>query len=232
MNAALILARTDSRRLPNKVISELGGKKLIQWCIDGVQKVENLEPILVTSDRDVDLPLIEIAKENKIKYFQGDFENIAKRILDCIHHFNIEMFARVNGDSPFLNKQITEEALRILNENPKVDFVTNLVPRRFPYGLSVEIMRSNVFEKNYSQLNTKELREHITSWFYQNPDKLTIHGLEYKYGNDHDIRFTIDTAEDHNNVEKIILNNPTFDFHTSTIKEILEKFKVNKKEIE
>ncbi len=227
MNAALILARTDSSRFPNKVISELGGKKLIQWCIDGILNVENIEPILVTSDRDVDLPLVEVAQQNKIKFFQGDFENIAKRVLDCIHHFDIDLLARINGDSPFVNRSILEEALGILGTNPEVDFVTNLIPRRFPYGLSVEIMRSKVFEKSYSQLNTKAMREHITTWFYQNTDKFNIHGLEYPYGNDHDIRFTVDTFEDHKNIEEIILNNPTFDFHNAPINEIVAKFKMN-----
>lgn len=225
MKAALILARTDSKRLPNKAISNLGNKKLIQWCIDGVLNTEILEPIIVTSDRAIDLPLIEIAKENNIKYFQGDLQNVAKRVFDCIHFFEVDVFARINGDSPFVNKRLIQDAINILHTNPTTDFVTNLIPRAFPYGLSVEVMRSKTFKQYYSELSTLDFQEHITSWFYQNSDLLNIYELKYGFGNDHEVRFTVDTKEDHAMIENFILNNPTFDFCNVSINELVNKFR-------
>jgi spore coat polysaccharide biosynthesis protein SpsF len=225
MNAALILARIDSKRLPNKAIKNVGGKKLIQWCIDGILNTKSLEPVLVTTDRPVDDPLIEVAKQNNIKYFRGSTYNIAKRIYDCINFFNIDIFARINGDSPFVNQKLISEALEILKKNPDIEFVTNLVPRRFPYGLSVEMLRSSVYKKHYSKINTPEFQEHITSWFYQNPDQVKIFKLNYKNGNDHHLRFVVDTYDDRDNIENFILENPSFDFHNAPLKELVKRYK-------
>ncbi len=225
MNAALILARTDSTRLPNKAIKNVGDKKLIQWCIDGIKNTEVLTPIIVTTDRAVDDPLIEIATQNQIKYFRGSTHNIAKRIYDCINFFNIDIFARINGDSPFVNRNLIQEALDILNDQQEIEFVTNLIPRRFPYGLSVEMLRSDVYKKHYSKINTPEYQEHVTTWFYQNPEQVKTYTLKYKYGNDHHLRFVVDTFEDRDTIEQFILKNPSFDFYNAPLEELVKRYK-------
>jgi len=224
VKAGLILARLDSSRFPNKAITDLGDKKLVQWCIDGVKNAGGIEPILVTTTRVIDSPLIEVAKLNNIKFFKGDFENVAKRIFDCIHHFDIDIFARINGDSPFVNKILLDKALNLFDQDTTLDFVTNLLPRKFPYGLSVELMRSKTYKKYYNELKSLDYQEHITKWFYENLDLLNIFKLHYSYGNVHYVRFTVDTIEDHTNLEKFIHNNPNFDFYNSTVHELVSRY--------
>ncbi len=203
----------------------VGGKKLIQWCIDGVVNTRLLEPIIVTTDRPVDDPLIEVAKQNGIKYFRGNAFNISKRIFDCINFFNIDIFARINGDSPFVHRELIAKALNVIKLNPEIEFVTNLVPRRFPYGLSVELIRSDAYKKHYPKINSPEFQEHVTSWFYQNTDKIKTYTINYKNGNDHHLRFVVDTPEDRDNIEKFIINNPSLNFYDAPIKELVEKYK-------
>lgn len=219
------MARMDSTRLPNKATMNVGGKKLIQWCIDGVVNTRLLEPIIVTTDRPVDDPLIEVAKQNKIKYFRGDTYNVAKRIYDCLIFFNVDIFVRITGDSPFVNRELIEQGLHILRHNPEIEFVTNIVSRRFPYGLSVEIFRSETYKKHFPKIISAEHQEHMTSWFYQNMDKVNSFTIEYLNGNDHDLRFVVDTPEDRDNIEKFIINNPSLNFYDAPIKELVEKYK-------
>jgi len=212
-------------RLPNKAILNVGGKKLIQWCIDGILNSTSLVPIIVTTDRPVDDPLIEVAMQNNIKYFRGNTHNIAKRIYDCINFFNIDIFARINGDSPFVNRNLIKEALNVLNNKPEFDFVTNLIPRRFPYGLSVEMLRSTVYKKYFANISTPEFQENVTTWFYQNMDQVNTYIINYENGNDHNLRFVVDTNEDRDNIEKLILENPSFDFYNAPLKELVKRYK-------
>jgi len=228
MNAALILSRVDSKRFPGKAITNLGSKKLIKWCIDGVLNIDNIEPIIVTTDRSIDDPLADIAKESKIKVYRGSLNNVAKRVFDCINHYDIDIFARINGDSPFINKDLIEEAVSRFDIDEKIDFVTNLIPREFPYGLSVEMMKSSTFRMYYPRIQSQHHQEHLTSWFYENEEKINISKIAYSEGNDHDLKFAIDTEEDHKVIERVINENLDFNFYNSSIKETVKLFRIKR----
>lgn len=224
MNAGLILARTDSNRLPNKALRSLGGKKLIQWSIDGIKALKGVTPIIVTSERKVDDPLIEIAQENNIHYFRGSLENIAKRVLDCVHHFEIEHFARINGDCPFLNLDLLQTAFAKINTTKDYDIVTNLLPRAFPYGMSIEILNSRFFANHYPSL-IPAFQEHFTSWFYHRHEQFNIYKMSYPDGNDHDIRVVVDTPEDLESLNRFIEKNPTLDIPNTPLNILISTLK-------
>lgn len=215
----------DSSRLPNKASSYLSDRPLVQWCIDAVKKVSDLEPILVTSDRDIDDPLVELAAANDIKSFRGSIRNVAKRVYDCIKHFDIDYFARINGDSPFINVGLTESALQKITKEDNLDFVTNLLPRSYPYGLSVEIFDASVFCKYFDELNTEKYQEHITSWFYENSDKIKYYNFENESGDFQNLKCTIDTQDDHDDLEQIIKTNPHIDFNLCDINTLINVLK-------
>jgi len=223
MNAGLILARTDSSRLPQKALKNLGGKKLIQWSIDGLLQIKNIKPIIVTSDRPVDDPLVEIAKENEIDFFRGSLENIAKRVKDCLEHFNIENFARINGDCPFINCELLEQGFDLISSKD-YEIVTNLIPRAFPYGMSLEMMNSQFFIHHYDQL-IPDFQEHITTWFYNNIKQFKVFNIQYPFGNDHDVRMVVDTPKDLETLNKFLKNNPDLDISKTPINELVRRLK-------
>lgn len=207
MNAAIILARMDSSRFPSKATSLLGDKRLIEWSIDAILTNTSLTPILATTNRDVDQPLQEVAIEKGIHCFRGDLNNVAKRVAHCIKHFKIDYFARINGDSPFIMTDLLQESFELL-EHKEVDFVTNLVPRSFPYGLSIEVFKSSFFLEYYQKFDSPALQEHMTSYFYKNIEQFNVHKITYPDGNQHDVRLVVDTPEDKVQVEQILAQLP------------------------
>ena len=63
----MIQARTDSSRLSNKVLKIIEGKPLLWHVINRAKQVKNVEQvILITTTRDIDKKLIEIANESQI----------------------------------------------------------------------------------------------------------------------------------------------------------------------
>lgn len=225
MIAALIYSRMDSQRLPGKALRLLGQQKLVEWAINGAKNIDGIEPVMLTTDRDIDDPLVEIAQENGIKHFRGSTLNVAKRTFDCINYYNIDIFARLNGDSPFLNKKLLEKGVRILEESADYDFVTNLFPRHYPYGMSVEAMRGDLFKKFYSEIDTPEYQEHITSWFYNNSDRFRLYKMVDPEINDHDIRMVVDTPEDLEHLNILVQQYPEVDFHNTPVRELINLYK-------
>jgi spore coat polysaccharide biosynthesis protein SpsF (cytidylyltransferase family) len=52
--------------------------------------------------------------------------------------------------------------------------LTNVFPRSFPIGMSVEIINSKFFLKKKIFIKDKISKEHITTYFYKNEKKIFI----------------------------------------------------------
>jgi spore coat polysaccharide biosynthesis protein SpsF len=201
-SGAIVIARMDSSRFPGKAMTHLGGKPIIERCIGALKGSDEFITLLATTGREVDRPLVDFAEHLGFEYFQGSYD-ISERIAGCIRKFGLQYFARVNGDSPFTRRELLTEGFRIIREK-NLDFVTNLVPRAFPYGISVEIMKSEKFLSSLPDLNTDYYREHVTTYFYEHFGTLKTYCMPYTSGNDHDVKLVVDTYEDKECIEKML----------------------------
>lgn len=224
MNGVIVLSRLDSSRLPGKALIKIHGKTLIEWCLESLKNESSYKIIIATTDREIDDPIVRIAQSNNVEYFRGDKDNVAKRVLDCARHYKLSAFARINGDSPFIRKDLILEAFNMI-ENSNYDFVTNLVPRHFPYGLSVEVFKTDVFEETLLKIDDDQHKEHVTTYFYQNIERFKPYLITYADGktNDQHIRLVVDTKEDLSIIEKMleIIGN---DIQTITIQDLVTVF--------
>ncbi len=200
--AAIVLARMDSERFPGKALHPIARKPLIYYCTVPLLGSKCFDVLLATSNRPVDDPLANFAKQYGIKCFRGDASNVSKRVVDCIEHFNIDYFARINGDSPFVRRALIEDAFFTL-QSGGFDFVSNLTPRTFPYGISVETFHSEIFLKFKNILVTDKYREHFTKYFYDHLEHFRFKSitLDHNYS---DVRLTVDYEPDIMTVEYII----------------------------
>ena len=64
---------------------------------------------------------------------------------------------------------IINSAITLFKKN-KTDLVSNVWPRSFPFGQSVEVISSNALKNIYKSSNKKEL-EHVTQGFYRLNEK-------------------------------------------------------------
>lgn len=201
MTYALIYSRMDSSRFPQKATAVIGGHSLVEYPILALKKVENIEPILCTSDREIDNPLEEIAEKHQIKVFRGDAFNVAKRTYNCLDIFSSPYFLRVNGDSPVVIPELIREGLRYIHKG--YDLITNLSPRSFPYGVSLELINSETY-KNQRELfeNDPVFSEHITSYYYRSLDKFKVKNISNEEGDWSKWELAVDYPEDISKIEK------------------------------
>jgi spore coat polysaccharide biosynthesis protein SpsF len=228
MLTAIILVRLDSKRLPNKAFLKLGKVGLLERVVKRLASDKFFQPIIATTRRKVDDPLEDLAKKYGIKIFRGSLKNVSKRIIDCIKTFNVDFFARINGDSPFIQLHLLKRGYRLLKKG-NYDFVTNISPRSFPYGMSVEIFQAGSFIKSMLKNKDPYYCEHVTPYFYDNKKKFKYKNILFKVGQKYtDVRLVVDTREDLDLLRKMIDSDENiFDQSIKNIVSVYRKIKSN-----
>jgi spore coat polysaccharide biosynthesis protein SpsF len=202
---AIIACRMDSERLPGKVLKEAGGRPLLGHVLDRCRRVSWLAShvVIATSERQVDDPIAAFAGEERVPVFRGSLDDVAGRLLGAAQEHELDFFFRVNADSPFLEPALFQQAAALLDEND-YDLVTNLFPRSFPYGVSVELIRTAALASTRPAFASPDDSEHVTRFFYANSHRLRIRNL-CRQGEDLSrIRLTVDTPEDWERFQQIM----------------------------
>lgn len=201
----IIQARCSSRRLKNKVLLKLNNKTVILHLIDTIKKNKKINKIVVaTSNKKTDDKLIRYLKKVNILFYRGDLENVAERLCLAAKKYKAKKFMRISADSPLLDNAVINKAIQINKNFPSYDLITNLYPRTFPKGQSVEIIKTSILEKNIKLMNKSE-REHVTKFFYTDKIKIKIKNFKrfknFKFKN-----YCIDNKRDIKKIKKIMQN--------------------------
>ncbi len=210
---AIIQARTSSKRFKNKILHNINGRPLIWHVIKRVKKTKKVSKIVVsTSTSKTDNKLIQYLKNNKITYFRGDLKNVAKRLLDTALYYKKNFFLRINGDSPLMDSKIIDNIILISKKKSfkKYDIITNVFPRTFPKGQSVEIINTASLKYFLKEMNSDEA-EHVTKYFYRNHSKLKIKNFKSnKYRGK--IKLSVDTKKDLIRIKKLLKNKSSYEY--------------------
>ncbi len=220
---AIVQARMGSSRLPGKVLREVSGKPILQYLLESLQRAKRLAGVVVaTSTSTGDMPIVELCERLGVDVFRGDQADVAGRFLDIIEARSVEAFVRICGDSPLLDPRLIDCAIGRFGKGD-CDMVTNLRPRSYPRGQSVEVIKSQVFRDAYRTMRHREHFEHVTRWFYENEDQVKIvnFSAERDWSN---IHLAVDTAEDLRTIARIVmkLKRPHWQYE---LREIIEIYK-------
>ena len=171
---ALIQARLNSKRFKKKALYLIKKKELILHVVEAVKKSKNISKIIVTtSNLRSDDKLVYLLKKNKIQIYRGSLNNVALRMLNAAQKYKIRYFIRISGDSPLIDYKIIDYAIETFKNYKNSDLVTNIFPRKYPSGQSVEIIKTKILEKNIKNFSLIE-KEHVTKYFYSNYKKFKI----------------------------------------------------------
>jgi len=172
--ALIVLTRLDSTRVPGKGLVDLGGRPLLGRVLDRLGRCEVLNRIIVaTTDRACDDPVADFAAIEGIPVYRGDAQDVALRITEAAAAAGLTWFARICGDSPFVDPETVDRvAQTFLTERP--DICTNVHPRTFPIGSSVEAVAMPAMTRLLKATRDADHREHVTAWFYENAEQLHL----------------------------------------------------------
>ena len=165
----IIFARMQSKRFPGKVLFNLyKNKSSLELIVDNLKKnKKKFILIIATSRNKADKKIVKFCKDNKIKYFLGNHQNVFKRTLNCIQKFNFDYFVRICADRPLFDINVMNKMINLILTN-KYDIVTNSYPRTFPKGLTCEVVKASIFYNVKLKNLSKNYKEHILNYFYTN----------------------------------------------------------------
>jgi spore coat polysaccharide biosynthesis protein SpsF len=191
----IVLARLDSSRLPGKALRVCAGLPLVEHAIVRARRCQQLRGlVLATTDRAVDDRLVEYARSLSMPVFRGDVDDVAGRVLACSREHGAEYLLRINGDSPFFDPELVDEAIELLDDG-EVDLVTNLIDRTFPYGIAVEILRTAALADAHACMTPAE-REHVTQHFYKRLGDWRVRSIRSERPELSRARLVVDTEDD------------------------------------
>lgn len=213
---AIIQARMGSTRLPGKILKKVNGRPLLSYQIERLQQSNYINDLVIatTIDEKDDL-IVELCEKNNILSFRGSEEDVLARYYETAKAFKAEAIVRITSDCPIIDVQVVDKTIQYFINN-NFDYVSNTVERTYPRGLDTEIFTFAALEIAYNEAVLERDREHVTAYFYTNPDIFKISSVrnEIDYSK---YRWTVDTEEDFQLIKNIIENlysdNPQFTLH-------------------
>ena len=215
MNPDLIIvqARTLSSRLPGKVLRPLWkNKSLLDIQLLALEKLD-ISFVVATTTHQADDEIVRWANHNHVNVFRGDEQNVLKRFINCAQQYGAKNLIRVCSDNPFIQLDQVPYFLQSLEQG--LDYISYCNNSGIPaikthWGLFVEGVRLSSLEKASELLEThpekKFYSEHVTNFIYGNPEQFNVKLNEApkSIASRNDLRFTIDTEEDSNNMMELL----------------------------
>lgn len=170
----IIQARMESTRLPKKVLMDVGGKPLIEFLINRLNELDNINIIVATTKQKADDKITELCTSINIPYFRGSSENVLKRYIECARKFNVEIIIRICSDSPFVDPAGIFNLLETYNKNPTADLIHNKHKHGYPFGTGAELVTLNALEIAQKCASKNHQKEHVLPYILENPKQFKI----------------------------------------------------------
>jgi spore coat polysaccharide biosynthesis protein SpsF len=212
-----------SSRLPGKVLTEIAGEPLLRYVLERLERCRSLDVVVVaTSTDDGDDAVATFCERIGVAVYRGPLDDVATRFRETVAANGLDAFARVNGDSPLLDPALLERGIALLvGEN--CDVATNVFPRSFPPGQSVEVVLASAFARACDAITDASDREHVTPYLYRHAGEFRIRNFsaERDYGS---LRLVVDTGEDLERMRKIVsrMERPHWEYGLDDIVELAE----------
>jgi spore coat polysaccharide biosynthesis protein SpsF (cytidylyltransferase family) len=154
----IIQARYSSKRFPGKVLRKILGTTVLQRVINQVKKSKKISKIIIaTSKHKTDKKIINFCNKNKIHCISGSLKNVFRRFHSIIVQKKCKSFVRISADSPLIDPSLIDRAVTIFKKN-RYDIVTNVFPRTFPKGFSVEVVNSKLILDFLLKIKKKNIK--------------------------------------------------------------------------
>lgn len=210
---AFIQARTDSTRLPGKVLKKVLNKPLIIWELERIKQSSNIDKIvLLTSNEKNDDELAELISKNNFNLFRGSKDDVLERYYNAGQKYTLkdnDIILRLTGDCPLISAEIIDELIKeFLKSN--YDYMANNIVPIYPDGMDTEITYYRCIKVAHQTAKLLSEREHVTP-FIKNSGLFKIKNLNRPECHSN-LRLTLDEAEDYILIKAILEHFNSIDF--------------------
>ena len=202
MIGAVIQARCESVRFPDKILSNIGGLTCIELLVKRLSKSKLLDQIIVaTNNNKANIKLIKLLKEKNIKYFIGSEKNVLERYYKASKKYKLSTIVRITGDSPLIDPILVDSFIKKF-KSKKIDYLTDSAKETYPDGMDIEVFNFKSLKDSYYSLSDEYAKEHVTPIIRRNKKYKKIYKKYIK--NYSFLRLTLDEKEDLICIKKIV----------------------------
>jgi 3-deoxy-manno-octulosonate cytidylyltransferase (CMP-KDO synthetase) len=110
---AIIPARIYSTRLPEKPLALLAGKPLIQWVYQNVRQSRYISDVIVATDSE---KIRKVVKDfgGRSEMTSSAHQSGTDRIAEVARRIDADVILNVQGDEPFITKDVIDTILRVM----------------------------------------------------------------------------------------------------------------------
>ena len=198
----VVQARTDSSRLPGKVLLPLMGKPVLARMLERLQAAKLAGAIVVatTTDRSDD-PIEALCVAEDYPCFPRPSDGPARSPLP---DGSMARSRRRRQDSIGLpadrpgSRRSSDQRLSAARAG-QVDYVSNLHPATYPDGNDVEVMSFEALKTAWTEAVLGFEREHTTPFLWERPARFRLGNVAWKTGHDYSMthRWTLDYRDDY-----------------------------------
>lgn len=225
---AIVQARMSSQRLPGKVLHEVKGMPILQYIIERLKHCCTIKEFMIATSREKsDDQIEEFCIKKYIPCHRGSLNDVSSRFKEILEKERWDAFVRVNGDSPLIDQHLIDKGVNLFIDG-NFDLVTNVFPRSYPPGQSIEIVRASTFKKIYCRMNDSDDFEHVTKFYYRNPKEFKI--FNFTSLTDYSsVHLSVDTLQDIQIFSGIIqrMTRPHWDYHLEEVLEMYQEICTN-----
>jgi len=192
---ACIIARTNSTRLPKKVLKKIGNKMMIEHIIDRIKLCKNIDIIYVCSSTHPDDLVL---KNSNVKFYAGSEESVIDRMLDVAKIEKADNVIRITGDNVFTDSVyldiMIEKHIEGNYEYTRAEYL--------PVGLTAEVIDAKALKKCYETMNPNE-SQYLLVYMFQPENYKCLVLIPSKRHIHPDWSLTVDTPLDWERTEQI-----------------------------
>ena len=113
---AVIPARLNSTRLPNKLLRDICGKTLIRRTYEATKNSRLFDDVLVVTNSE---EILKELKNNQIKFLfdKNQYETGTDRIAGIASDINADIIINVQGDEPFINAKTIKLIINVFKND-------------------------------------------------------------------------------------------------------------------
>ncbi|MCJ8319998.1 MAG: glycosyltransferase family protein [Colwellia sp.] len=225
MQVLIILqARSNSTRLPKKVLKPILGKAMLAHQIARIQQATRFDQLLVaTSALNDDNEIETLCQNLNIPCYRGSLNDVLDRYYQASKQYGAQNIVRITGDCPLIDSDIIDQIID-MHIGSDCDYTSNVEPPTLPDGLDVEVFTFKALERTWLEGIKPSEREHVTSFIRTNTHLFKCQNFTYKRDLSQ-LRWTVDEVEDFEFVSQIYQNlyPKNNNFNLNNILDLLEK---------
>lgn len=215
MILAILQARMSSTRLPGKVLLPLLGEPMVVRQLERIARARRIDrTVVATSDDPSDDPLAAALEAHGAAVHRGPLNDVLARFAGAVRRFGpADHVVRLTADCPLTDPELIDAVIERHLEG--LDLTSNTVPRVFPDGLDVQVVRAELLLARDAQSTDPVEREHVLIGLHY--DQTLKQGSVVQDEDQGAMRWTVDHPADFAMVEKVYEalypNKPDFGRH-------------------